>query len=419
MTLSKPTKEEKFLIANDLGYGWVKAEIKSSIDGEDVQTQVKMPSILAIKKQQNNFDPVSFENKGQEEVYMRDFLSHLDMTVNSPAVNMQGRFLVGQSAIESQLQSTREFDVNDASGKSDTDLAIILTLGLIAGQRVRNAYENKEDLSEQLNVVATMATALPVLEGKTNNKINEYKERFVNGTHTVTFNNFSEAITVKVKFSDVFVTLEGSAAQFAIMHANKQMENDIESYFKKNYPEWEGITGKELIQAQNVINIDIGHGTVDIVSITDGRVNPNASSSLPFGYGNSITEAKTRLEGEGNIIGSQAAFQKFITSKVSPLQKKKQNYYREVVYDQLDVLTDKIVSAVSQVLRNGGTQAELVFVHGGGSIPMSEQSNLRNELDSKLRAFNGGETVPVIWINPEYAQVMNEKGLSLLVNSLG
>ncbi len=97
MTLSKPTKEEKFLIANDLGYGWVKAEIKSSIDGEDVQTQVKMPSILAVKKQQNNFDPVSFENKGQEEVYMRDFLSHLDMTVNSPAVNMQGRFLVGQS----------------------------------------------------------------------------------------------------------------------------------------------------------------------------------------------------------------------------------------------------------------------------------------------------------------------------------
>ncbi|WP_347284083.1 ParM/StbA family protein [Lactobacillus taiwanensis] len=419
MTLSKPTKEETMKVANDLGYGWVKAGITSHIDGNDVKTQIAMPSILAVKKQQNNYDPVSFDNKDQEETYMKDFLSHLDMAVNSPAVNMQGRFLLGQSAIESQLQSTREFDVNDASGKSDTDLSIILTLGLIAGQRVKNAYANGEDLYEQLNVVVTMATALPVLEGKTNNKITEYKQRFMNGTHTVTFNNFKEAITVKVKFAEVFVTLEGSAAQFAIMHADKQMEKDIEENFKKHYPDWNGVTGKELTQSQNVLNIDIGHGTVDIVVISDGRVNPNASSSLPFGYGNSITEAMNRLEGEGNIIGSQASFQKFINGNVGLLQRQKQEYYREVVYDQLDVLTDKIVSTVSQVLRNGGTQAELVFVHGGGSIPMAEQSNLREDLDAKLRAFNGGKSVPVVWINPDYAQIMNEKGLDLLVNSLG
>lgn len=419
MTLSKPTKEETMKVANDLGYGWVKAGITSHVNGNDVKTQIAMPSILAVKKQQNNYDPVAFDNKDQEETYMKDFLSHLDMTVNSPAVNMQGRFLLGQSAIESQLQSTREFDVNDASGKSDTDLSILLTLGVIAGQRVKNAYVNGEDLYEQLNVVVTMATALPVLEGKTNNKINEYKQRFMSGTHTVTFNNFKEAITVKVKFAKVFVTLEGSAAQFAIMHADNQMEKDIEENFQKHYPDWKGVTGKELVQSQNVLNIDIGHGTVDIVVISDGRVNPNASSSLPFGYGNSITEAMNRLEGEGNIIGSQASFQKFINGNVGLLQRQKQEYYREVVYDQLDVLTDKIVSTVSQVLRNGGTQAELVFVHGGGSIPMADQSNLREDLDAKLRAFNGGKSVPVVWINPEYAQIMNEKGLDLLVNSLG
>lgn len=419
MTLTKPTKEEKMKVANDLGYGWVKAGITSHVNGNDVKTQIAMPSILAVKKQQNNYDPVSFDNKDQEDTYMNGFLSHLDVSINSPAVNMQGRFLLGQSAIESQLQSTREFDVNDASGKSDTDLSIILTLGLIAGQRVKNAYANGEDLYEQLNVVVTMATALPVLEGKTNNKINEYKQRFMNGTHTVTFNNFKEAITVKVKFAEVFVTLEGSAAQFAIMNADKEMTKDIEDEFTKHYPDWKGITGEELTQSQNVLNIDIGHGTVDIVVISDGRVNPNASSSLPFGYGNSITEAMNRLEGEGNVLGSQAAFQKFVNGNVGLLQRQKQEYYREVVYEQLDVLTDKIVSTVSQVLRNGGSQAELVFVHGGGSIPMSEQSNLREDLDAKLKAFNGGKSVPVVWINPEYAQIMNEKGLNLLVNSLG
>lgn len=418
MTILKPEKTEKMLVANDLGYGWIKAQIQSVVDGKLKKDSVKMPSILAIKKQQNNFDPIVFDDASSEKKYMENFLSNLDINVNSPSVKMDGRFLVGESAIDSQLQATREFDVNDASGKSDTDLAIILSLALVAGQRVRNAFRNGEDLSEQLNCVVSMSTALPVLEGKTNNKIAQYKERFLKGTHTVTFNNFSEAIVVKVKFTDVFVTLEGSAAQFAIMNADDVMKKDIEEYFNQNYSDWGSISGDELIQSQNVLNIDIGHGTVDIVSITDGRVNPNASSSLPFGYGNSLTEAIGRLEGEGIVIGSQAEFQKFISKTVSPLQRKKQDYYKEVVFEQLDVLSNKIVTTVSQVLRNGGVNAEIVFVHGGGSIPMAEQSNLKEELDEKLRAFNGGSSIPVIWINKEYAQIMNEKGLMLLLESV-
>ena len=58
----------------------------------------------------------------------------------------------------------RAFDVNDFTGKSETDLAIILTLSLIAGKKVKEAYEAGQDLKETLKVKVNMATALPISE---------------------------------------------------------------------------------------------------------------------------------------------------------------------------------------------------------------------------------------------------------------
>ena len=109
---------------------------------------------------------------------MKDLLNRLDVTISSSSVQMQGRFLVGNSAIESRLP-TRSFDINDRAGKAKSDLSMIMTLSMIAGKRAQDAYFNGEDLGNTLNVDVTMATALPVVESKQIGTKDAYKERII------------------------------------------------------------------------------------------------------------------------------------------------------------------------------------------------------------------------------------------------
>ena len=46
---------------------------------------------------------------------------------------------------------------------------------------------------------------------------------------------------------------------------------------------------------------------------------------------------------------------------------------------------------------------------------MKDQSQLRTKLDAKLKDFNGGQAVPVIWIDKKFAQVLNRDGLNYIV----
>ena len=126
------TMTEKIMkVANDLGYGSVKA----NIDGEDI----KFPSVIASERPQDIQAPTEFDTKEEQNAYMKDFLNNMDVSVSSNSVKISGRFLVGNAAVDSGLP-IRSFDVNDYTGKSKTDLAIILTLSMIAGKKVQEAY---------------------------------------------------------------------------------------------------------------------------------------------------------------------------------------------------------------------------------------------------------------------------------------
>ena len=107
--------EKIMKVANDLGYGSVKA----NVDGENI----KFPSVIAAERPQDIQAPMEFDTKQDQDAYMKDFLNNMDVTVSSNAVKTSGRFLVGNAAIDSGL-SMRAFDVNDFTGKSETDLAI-------------------------------------------------------------------------------------------------------------------------------------------------------------------------------------------------------------------------------------------------------------------------------------------------------
>lgn len=402
-----PTKNIR--VANDLGYGSVKA----NIDGNNV----KFPSVTALLRAQDIQDPVEFSNDTQKRNYFSNFFEHMDVTINSPEVHTKDRMLVGSAAAKSPLPLNR-FDVNDLAGKSEEDLAIILTLSMIAAKRVQEAVESNEDLASTLDTKVVMATALPISEGKRNDASNRYKARYLNGTHQVVFHNFKQPITVNIQFDRVLVALEGETAQFYLNHADDSLKNALKQDFDEHYGSELGITADALIQSRNVLGIDIGEGTTDIVAVVDGKADGLSSKSLELGYGNVLQDAMDELENERINISERSKLQEFLAAPETPLNKQRKEHVAQVVNDQLSPFVDKIVKTTSSVMRKSGVPAELIYVYGGGSIPMSQESDLREQLVSKLKAFSGAYEIPVIWVDEDHAQYMNEKGLELILKAI-
>ena len=400
----------KMNVANDLGYGSVKAKVND--------TKIHFPSVLALQREQDIAKPVEFDSEKEKLSYLSDMINHMDITVSSSAVKAQGRFLLGTAAVKSSLPM-RAFDVNDFTGKSDNDLSIILTLGMIAAQRVALAVENGEDLSEQLNAEVNMTTALPVSEGKKNGIVDSYINKYVNSKHTVVFHNLKDPITVSLTFNKVYVALEGEVAQLYIQNSDIKLKGLIKKDFAKNYPELATeIEVTDLVKIKNLLGIDIGEGTTDLVVIKDGKANAVSSTSLPTGYGNALQDAIDVLQTQNMNFEARSQLQDYLSQDVSPLAKRMQNKVRQTVFEQLAPFADKIVEAASKTMRKAGANVEVLYVYGGGSIPMLEQTELRQKLAQKMKDFSGGIDVPVIWIDKSYAQILNEKGLELVLNVL-
>lgn len=400
----------KMNVANDLGYGSVKAKVND--------TKIHFPSVLALQREQDIAKPVEFDSEKEKLSYLSDIINHMDITVSSSAVKTQGRFLLGTAAVKSSLPM-RAFDVNDFTGKSDNDLSIILTLGMIAAQRVALAVENGEDLSEQFNAEVNMTTALPVSEGKKNGIVDSYINKYVNSKHTVVFHNLKDPITVSLTFNKVYVALEGEVAQLYIQNSDIKLKGLIKKDFAKNYPELATeIEVTDLVKIKNLLGIDIGEGTTDLVVIKDGKANAVSSTSLPTGYGNALQDAIDVLQTQNMNFEARSQLQDYLSQDVSPLAKRMQNKVRQTVFEQLAPFADKIVEAASKTMRKAGANVEVLYVYGGGSIPMLEQTELRQKLAQKMKDFSGGIDVPVIWIDKSYAQILNEKGLELVLNVL-
>lgn len=401
-------KNDLMLVVNDLGYGFIKSEINDE--------KIKIPSVIAKKQtyMAPNPDKISDE-------YMNDFLNRMDVSVNSASVERAGRFLVGEAASKGASR-TQTFNIFSGQGKSDDDLSVILTLSVIAGERVKKAYENGEDLTRPLTANVIMATELPIAEGRNAKKSKGYEDKYLGHKHVVTFNNFADPITVTVNFLMVHSYLEGETASLALANAAHglkgfpvldDLKKEVMEDYRKHYPERSKKYGvEEVLEAQNVFVLDIGERTSDMVTTTDGGANPEASDSVSLGYGTALESARkeARIKGLGDFR-SRYDMKNFLSRKLVGPSAEKQTAIQELVDEQLQNLSDGILDAASDILSLTANSTDAVYVLGGGSIPMAESSHLREDLEGLLTSLNA--KAPIIWVGKKNAQWVNEIGLKL------
>lgn len=396
-----------YYAASDLGNDTVKININHE--------NFNVPSVIGDAVEN---EKVTFMNQAEEENYMKHFFEHLEATVTSSSVQSRGHFLVGQAAINNGA-IPRRFDINNYSLKSKDDLSLILNLVLLAAKRVKDAYFNHEDTS-QLKMNVFLATALPIREGKQAGVIKAYHDKYTANDHVVTFDNFKNPITVNLHFAKVIVGLEGQAAQLALANSEKiypELAKKIMADFNANYNR-PGITVSNIVNANNILGIDIGGKTVDLPVFTNSQANINVSDSSLRGYDSVLQKAITDLQNHQRNFDNIGQLENYLAAGPNKFDPTSYQQVRAIVRNNSQDLVRSILDSVSKIMREAHLNPDLVFVYGGGSIPLNRDTSLRLQLSKKLSSFNGNNSTPIIWVDQEFAQKLNKLGLELYLRLL-
>lgn len=396
-----------YYAASDLGNDTVKI----NINHQDFNVPSVIGDAVANEK-------VTFMNKAEEENYMKRFFDHLEATVTSSSVQTRGHFLVGQAAINNGA-IPRRFDINNYSLKSKDDLSLILNLVLLAAKRVQDAYFKHEDTA-QLKMNVFLATALPIREGKQAGVIKSYHDKYTANDHVVTFDNFKNPITVTLHFAKVIVGLEGQAAQLALVNSEKvypELAEKLMADFKahNNLP---GITISNIVNANNILGIDIGGKTVDLPVFTNSEANINVSDSSLRGYDSVLQKAITDLQNHQRNFDNIGQLENYLAAGPNKFDPASYQQVRAIVRNNSQDLVRSILDSVSKIMREAHLNPDLVFVYGGGSIPLNRDTSLRLQLSKKLSSFNGNNSTPIIWVDKDFAQKLNKLGLELYLRLL-
>ena len=402
------TKKDIMRVANDLGYGATKA----SMDGEFI----KQPSVVALVEQAES-DPVNHKNSTDVKNVMDNIFGKMDVVIDKK------RYLVGEAAQNSTLDRTI-FDTDSGKGKARTDLSRIITLSMIATKAVKEAYDKGEDIFQPLKVSVAMTTALPISEIGINlagqpNVREEYAQKFLSKNHIVILKNFDYDISVNIEFKAVKVFKEGEIATVvAIKYGSKDVVNALLADLKKYYPDRvdDGLT--IIKKSKNTLGIDIGQGTTDLALSTDGAADVYNSASIPLGYGTILKRATQFLPNmvPGLKVKDTIAFSKLLNSNpTNKIDKENKEFALQAEKTSTSNLVNRIVQHVNTIL-TVSDHLEVIYIFGGGSIPIMERTELRQQLMNSVADHRSSAVV--LWVGKDLAQNMNELGLKPMADNM-
>ena len=380
-----------FKVGNDNG----NSEQDIFIDNELIQ----QPNVNVMVESSPFDDEMDMENT------IANISDYVAITIDSESVTV-GTYLVGVAA----LNSGYTFDNMQISEdmKFDVEMPIINTLGNISAIAVKRAYENGEDLSDDIKVVVDMSTALPINQYSEANA-KTFAEKFTSSPHKVTFHLGKKRISLKIEFDFVKVYREGTPGIFALQkdEKGKFLDKSVYKDFAKEY-DLGSVDGKYFTD-KRILHVDIGDGTSEL-AVTEGSVpDPQFVKGINHGAGYAIE----------NSIDSFAEY-----AKLPSIQRQ---YYSEVLKGEHPKYHDRglralrphlipevksISQSVVQMLNKLRNDIDIVAVYGGGSILMKDQ------LLPKLKKVCKEREIMLLYIEDHRkAVVMTGMGLNIFVNS--
>lgn len=409
----KKQKEVNVVAGIDLGNGYVKSGV--SVEGGNQVTRV-FPSV-ALKRYSTHFDDVE---KEPTKEFVDEIVDRMDVSYVSPLIRETVRRSFGQSALTSG-QPLEQFDVHSPVSKATVDISGSLILAVLGAEVLAHLFNTngKYPMGDKVVANVNLATALPIEEYRQHHR--DYASKFLNegDAHTVIFHNFERPITIDLVIKNVHIANEGEAAQYGLMFADDKFLKVIEESVKQDYPngEFKELKGKDFIQAENTLGIDIGEGTIDFAVFSDGRFNPTASSTMSQGYGNVLESTLDTLQREGTPYKSRKQLSELIYSEKNAFNRGRIERIESVNQGHIEQFANVVADEVSKVFNRVGGFIDVIFVYGGGAGPLEKA--LFDKINHRIEQSNLMEgALPIVYLDSGYSRYLNVQGLVALAKYL-
>lgn len=384
----------------DIGNGYVKAAMRDQRD--DKADKFDVPAGVAMITGKPDLQiPDSAAAQAVEDA--GSFFDTLDVSFQSSLIDSSYRHLFGTRGLQAESPLYEEFDVVRDISKADQQLSKVFILGLFAGKAVRDSVRFNGALPEgQLRVDAQVGLALPIDEYR------EHRVRYAadlkSQSHMVTVYNFETPVSVVITFDDVQVVAEGSSAQFAIRESGVKLTEAMLYDLERRGQVFDGIAAQDVYDAENIIGIDIGEGTVNFPVYTNRQFNGDVSRTFAEGYGRVLLNAMPELRKIGKPFSSRKKLADYLLSEPSPMKRQEYAKIKHVVDIQAELWVEALVREFGKVFDDVRYDAEVAYVYGGGSGP------LRDILYPKL-IERVEDSFPVLYLDASYSRHLNREGL--------
>jgi plasmid segregation protein ParM len=406
----------------DIGNGYVKMVARGhNKAGAEVIDEIDIPSGVAIVNRPLHLptpddQAASVMSKtGEDSIF-----NNLDVSFVSPMITDQYRRLFGARGISAD-GAFEEFDVVGHRSKAEQPLSKALVMGLFAAKGLRDYVRSTGSLpaaDEVLSIEARVALALPITEYM-HHRVG-YAAEFMNGTHTVTIHNFATPVTVKLRFVDVQVIAEGASAQYAITAKGEPLMKVMLADVRKRGIALEGIEASDVLAAQHTIGIDVGEGTVNLVVFSNGKFNPDASTTFNKGYGSVLNRAISAMDASGYHSGfsSRKQLGSYLQTQPSAMKRSQYAKVESFVHSEIEFFADNVAEQFGRLLAVVGPLTEVAYVYGGGSGPIKEA--LYPKLLAKVAEMSGDDesAFPVLYLDASYSRHLNREGLYIAAEAI-
>lgn len=389
-------------VANDLGYG----NEKITFNGTDRYMQ---PTVISpIVRVTNN--TINHTDKDAVEKTVENLLNEMNVVIDNK------QYLVGNAAKNSTIEHIST-DINARKGKAHMSMSKIVPLSTIAAYAVQQAHKAGKNIFSPIEVDVVMANNLPINEMANDPSVKDYYANLFTGkNHIVIFKNFDNDISVTINFKEVNVYKEGEVA----ISIARKYSKELRQYLIKTIGEYYAkVDAKEFLEnVKNILGIDIGFQTVDFPLIINGNGDPFNSTSINSGYGNVLASGWQYLPQltQGYSVKDVVAFQNLLNSKPrTEIDEENKNYALEAEKTATPELIRNVITRFNSIISNT-ENLELVLLMGGGTIPLMERTDYREQLVESLKLYRSSALV--IPLDKEFATYANLIGLEILAHAM-
>ncbi|WP_066298082.1 ParM/StbA family protein [Bacillus sp. FJAT-29937] len=382
-------------MANDNGNSKQKAIINDEYFLQpNVHTKILQPNIPGVK-------PL--------DLAVEQILDNLVINVMSNSLKQanHGNYLIGTASLADNKKQPKAMRAGKDL-KSDSDLPLINTLGLIAGKAVKDVYQSKGELPNRIEVKVDMVTALPVSEIAHDFKNREkFRNKFTEHEHqVVVYITQTVAVKVDIKFDFVFVIEEGVTALFSIMGNKGRTTKLIEALKEQNDSSLVADIDLKKLMDMTILHVEPGDGTTELCITKGYNYLEQYALGLSVGAAYAMDEAREVFQKEENMNIARQKFSEFVE------QPEKHPEYHQIAKGYVDqtvgTLVEQLMDAIKGQFERTYNEIDLVLAYGGGSILIKEV--MLPEIKEHLSHIK--RPVLVLWVPKDYAVTMNVDGMN-------